>query len=403
MASEGTTAVVAETTPHEADGKHTIERLPLKRRFMYVTKRTVTEFTRHQCLELAAALTFYSVLSLFPALLALTSLLGLIGEPDATATAVLRVLRQAGQTDIADLLEGPVTSLASASGAGLALAIGLVGALWASSKYVVGFSRAMNRIYGVEEGRPVWKLRPQMLLITIVMLLIAGLVILGIVLSGSFARNIGAVIGIGEQTFRIWNLAKGPVILLLVIMAVAILYYFTPNVDKERFRILTVGSSLAILALIIATVGFGIYVSSYSQFSATYGSLAGVIIFLFWLWLTNTVLLAGAELDAELTRSQQLQKGIAAEEFIQLPPRDTAASRRVEAMHRKIIDEGRRMRLDAMALAPAGAATAGAATAGAATAGATAADGSAETAEHLDVDTVDLEPLPSEIARLAGY
>ena len=161
-------------------------------------------------------------------------------------------------------------------------------------------------------------------------------------------------------------------------------------------------AALAILALIIATVGFGIYVSSYSQFSATYGSLAGVIIFLFWLWLTNTVLLAGAELDAELTRSQQLQKGIAAEEFIQLPPRDTAASRRAEAMHRKIIDEGRRMRLDAMALAPAGAATAGAATAGAA-ATATAIDGSAETAEHLDVDTVDLEPLPSEIARLAGY
>lgn len=391
MASGATTAVAAETTPDK--GTTGTERLPGKRRLMYVAKRTGTEYTRNQCLELAAALTFYSVLSLFPALLALTSLLGLIGEPDATATAVLRVLRQAGQTDIANLLEGPVTSLAAASGAGLALAIGIAGALWASSKYVVGFSRAMNRIWGVEEGRPVWKLRPQMLLITIVMLLIAGLVILGIVLSGSFARDIGAVIGIGEQTFRIWNLAKGPIILVLVIVAVAILYYYTPNVQQERFRWLTVGSSFAILVWVAATVGFGIYVSNYAQFSATYGSLAGVIIFLFWLWLTNSVLLAGGVLDAELTRLRQLEDGIAAEEFVQLPPRDTAASRRADAMHRKIVAEGRELRVDTMALAPASAGAAASALADGATA-----------ADALDAaPEVALEPLPSEIARLAGF
>ena len=207
--------------------------------------------------------------------------------------------------------------------------------------------RDRNRIYEIDEGRPVWKLRPQMLLLTLALVLMAGLILLGVALSGGVARTIGDTIGLGSTAVAVWNIAKWPVILLLVIGMVALLYYFTPNVQQPKFRWMSPGAAVAILVAILASVAFGFYVSNFGSYNKTYGSLAGVIVFLLWLWIINNVLLLGAELDAELERSRQLQSGIAAEEAIQLPPRDTTASEKAEEKRAEAIAEARKIRQQA--------------------------------------------------------
>ena len=202
----------------------------------------------------------------------------------------------------------------------------------------------MNRIYEVEEGRPIWKLRPQMLLVTALVLVFAGATGLMLVVSGPIARTIGDVVGLGETAVTVWNIAKWPVMLALVIVIVAVLYYATPNVKQPKFRWVSVGSVIAILVWILASVLFAVYVTNFGSYNKTYGSLAGAIIFLLWLWITNLALLFGAEFDAELERGRQLQGGIEAEKTIKLPPRDTRASEKNQAKHQELIERGRRLR-----------------------------------------------------------
>jgi membrane protein len=202
----------------------------------------------------------------------------------------------------------------------------------------------MNRIHEVEEGRPVWKLRPVMLLVTLVTVILVSLVLLALVVSGPVAESLGNVIGLGSTAVLVWNIAKWPVILAVVVLIVALLYYATPNVKQPKFRWLSVGALLAILVWVVASAAFGFYVSNFSSYNKTYGSLAGVIVFLLWLWLTNIALLFGAELDAELERGRQLQAGVEAEETVQLPPRDTKVSDKNAAKRQKDIEQGRRLR-----------------------------------------------------------
>src|SRR5690606_13242605 len=290
----------------------------------YVLRRTVREMLRDQCTDLAAALTYYSVLSLFPALIAMLSLLALTGQQEDTVATVLDTLRQAGAASAADTLEPVLTELSQTPRAGLVLIGGLAVALWSASNYVNSFGRAMNRIYEIDEGRPIWKLRPVMLVLTALIVVLAALVALGLVITGPVARAIGDVVGLGAVAVTVWNVAKWPVMLAVVVI-VALLYFVTPNVRQPRFRWISVGAVVAILTWVVASALFGLYVASFSSYNAIYGSLAGVIVFLLWLWITNLALLFGAELDAELERGRELQAGVAAERRVQLPLKDDAA------------------------------------------------------------------------------
>lgn len=309
----------------------------------YIARRTLREFSDDQCTDLAAALTYYSVLALFPALLAVVSLLGLFGQQGKTDELV-GVLSDMGAGSVADTIRGPLAQLTENSSAGLALIVGVVGALWSASGYVGAFGRAMNRVYEIREGRPFWKLRPLMIVITLAAVILAGLVAIGLVVSGPLARAIGDAIGLGETAVTVWNIAKWPVLLFLAALVVAILYYATPNVRQPKFRWISVGAAVAIITWVIASALFGLYVSQFSNYNKTYGSLAGVIIFLLWLWITNLALLFGAELDAEMERGRQLQAGIPAADELQLPPRDTRVIDKTDAKDARDVEQGEQLR-----------------------------------------------------------
>jgi membrane protein len=345
MAREETGSAEREHAPSPEDGRKPDGPPDLtKRSWTYTAKAAFAEFGHDQCTDLAAALTYYSVLALFPGLLALVSLLGIFGQGQSTTQTMLDIVRQIGQGNAAEQLRGPLDQMTHTGSAGFALVFGLLGALWSASGYVGAFGRALNRIYQIDEGRPPWKLRPQQLLITAVSVVMAALVLVGLVLSGSVARSVGDAIGLGSGAVTVWNIAKWPVILLVVVALVAMLYYSTPNIKQPKFRWISVGASIAIITWIIGSILFGLYVSQFGHYNKTYGSLAGVIVFLLWLWITNLALLFGAEVDSELERARELQSGIEAEEVLQLPPRDTRGSDKRRAKRRKRVEQARALR-----------------------------------------------------------
>jgi membrane protein len=315
------------------------------RSWWYVARRTVREFSRDECTDLAAALTYYAVLSIFPAAIALVSLVGVFGQGRETTNALLDIVNDIGPKSAVDTLEGPLQDLSTAPGAGIALLVGVLVALWSASGYVGAFGRAMNRIYEVPEGRPFWKLRPTMIVITLVAVLLIAVLAVGLVVTGPLAESVGRTIGLGDTAVTAWDIAKWPVLLAIVVAIVAILYYATPNVKQPKFRWISVGALVAIMTWALASVAFGIYVATFATYNKTYGSLAGVIVFLLWLWITNLALLFGAELDAELERGREIQSGIAAEEEIQLPPRDTRKSEKAARKDEADVERGRRLRL----------------------------------------------------------
>ncbi len=317
----------------------------LRRRVWKVSlKRALNEFSRDECMDIAAALTYFGVLATFPALLALVSLLGVFGQGESTVNTLLDLVRAMGQGDAADTLRGPITGMVNSHAAGLTLLVGLVGAIWSASGYVGAFGRAMNRVYQIDEGRPFLRLRPLNLVLTIALIVMASLILLGLVVSGGVARAVGETLGLGDFSVSVWNIAKWPVMLVLLMVMVALLYWATPNVQQPRFRWLSVGAAVAIVVAVVGTIGLGIYVSGFGNYDKTYGSLAGVIVFLLWLWLINLSLLFGAEVDAELERGRQLQTGIVAEEAIQLPPRDTRKSDKSARKREELVDEGAELR-----------------------------------------------------------
>ncbi len=315
-----------------------------RRSWKYVLQKTIREFSSDQCTDIAAALTYFAVLSLFPGLIAVFSLLGVFGQDKAASDAVLGIVEQVAPGDTADTIRGPIEQMASSPAAGFALVTGILLAVWSASGYVGAFSRAMNRIYEIEEGRPFWKLKPTQLLVTIITIVLLVIAAIILVVSGSVTEAIGDALGIGDVPQTIWSIAKWPVLAFVVVLIVAILYYATPNAKQPKFRWISMGALLAIIVLALATLGFGFYVANFSNYDRTYGSLAGIVIFLLWLWIANLALLFGAEFDAELERGRQLQAGIAAEKDIQLPPRDTRRSDKAAEKERKDIEEGREIR-----------------------------------------------------------
>ena len=312
-------------------------------------KRAAGEFSKDKCTDLAAALTYFAVLSLFPALLAVVSLLGVFGQGQETVDAVMELFEGAAPEETLATLRGPIESLVNTPAAGIALITGIAGALWTASGYVGAFGRAMNRIYEVEEGRPFWKLKPAMVLLTAVLLLLVCVAGLMLVISGPIAAWVGDLVGLGETAVTVWGIAKWPALVLVVVVILAVLYGFSPNVKQPKFRWVSVGAIVALIVWAVATAGFVFYVSNFGSYNATYGSLAGVIVFLLWLWITNNALLFGAEVDAEIERARELQAGMEAEETILLPPRDTTASDKAEEKRQQTIDDAADVRREAQA------------------------------------------------------
>jgi len=311
-----------------------------RRSWRYVLRRTYREFGEDNCPDLAAGLTYYAVLSLFPAAIALVSLLGVVGQAQSSVDNVIKVLRPLVSGSTLDTIHPALDHIAASPGAGVGLVVGLLGALWSASGYVGAFGRAMNTVYEIGEGRPFWKLRPLMLVITLVAILLVACVLVMLVVSGPLADSIGSVIGLGSQAVTVWNIVKWPVIVLFVALIVAMLYYATPNVKQPRFRWLSVGAFVAIVIWILASVAFAFYVATFGSYDKTYGSLAGAVAGLLWLWITNVALLFGAELDSELERGRQLQAGIVAEEELQLPARDMRGIRKARKKEKKDLARG---------------------------------------------------------------
>lgn len=310
----------------------------------YIAKKTFREFTKDQCPDLAAALTYYGVLSMFPALLALVSLLGIFGQAEKTTEAMLEIAQRIAPGSTLEIIKQPIEELTRSSTAGFALVIGILTALWSASGYVGAFGRAMNRIYEVDEGRPFVKLRGTMLAVTLTTVIIVAVTAAMLVLSGPVAEAVGSAMGLGGVFLTAWNIIKWPVIVLLVVAVIATLYYATPNVKQPKFRWMSMGSFIALVVFVIASLGFGFYVANFGNYNKTYGAIGGVIVMLLWLWILNMSLLFGAEFDAEMERGRQLQGGIEAEESIQLPPRDTKKSDKMQKKEDEVIRDGEEIR-----------------------------------------------------------
>jgi len=293
-----------------------------KRSWFGVLRRTVKEFKDDNLTDWAAALTYYGVLAIFPALLALVSVLGLIG-PSATQPLIDN-LGAVAPGPAKQIVTSAVQNLQRNSGAaGVLFIVGIAGALWSASGYVAAFMRASNAIYDVGEGRPIWKTVPTRVLTTLVLLVMLAAVTIAVTLTGGLAQQVGKLVGIGDAAVTVWDIAKWPVILAVVITMFAILYWAAPNVKHPRFRWISPGSVVAVLLWIAASAGFAFYVAEFASYNKTYGALGGVIVFLVWLWISNIAILLGAEFNAELERGRQIEAGHPADREPFLEPRDT--------------------------------------------------------------------------------
>ncbi|WP_280889888.1 YihY/virulence factor BrkB family protein [Streptomyces sp. LBL] len=293
-----------------------------KRSWGAVLKGTLKEFKKDELTDRAAALTYYGILALFPALLALVSLLGVVGR--SATQQVLDNIQNLAPGAARDVLSNAVQQMQGNGGLGSIMAIvGLVLAVWSASGYVAAFIRSANAVYDVPEGRPVWKVMPVRLGVTVVLMVMAVISAVIVVFTGGLARQIGSALGLGDTFLTVWSIAKWPVLALLVTIMIAILYRATPNAKIRGFRWITPGSFLALLIWMIASAGFALYVANFGSYNKTYGALAGVIIFLVWLWITNLAILLGLEFDAELARQRAVEGGHPPEEEPYVQPRDT--------------------------------------------------------------------------------
>lgn len=318
------------------------EKMGLPVDWRFTLKSTLREFSDDQLTDRAAALTYFAILSMFPALIAMVSMLSLVGSDGSAISSLIDQLTTQGILPKNSGIEGPLgVLLAQTPAPGLGLVIGLVAALWSASNYVKGFGRAMNAIYEVPEGRSPIRLNLGMFALTAGLLVLAALALLLIAISGPLVETVGALLHVGDGAMAAWNLLKLPALAVVVVLMVALLYHFTPNVRPAKLRLLSVGALTAIAIAGLASIGFGFYVQliAASSYAKTYGALAGVILFLFWIWIMNVALLFGGELDAELERTRQLRAGVVAESRILLPPRDlagaTKAQRQADAFQRQ--------------------------------------------------------------------
>jgi membrane protein len=294
------------------------------RSWLGVLKRTVSEFREDNLTDWAAALTYYGVLAIFPAIIALISILGLVGS--SATQPLLDNVSTVAPGPAKTILTSAIQNLQkSQSAAGIIFVVGLAAAVWSASGYVAAFMRASNAIYDVEEGRPIWKTIPLRVGMTLVLVVLLAVSAVAVVLTGGLAKQVGDVIGIGSSAVTVWDVAKWPVLLLVVSLMFALLYWASPNAKQPGFRWITPGGLFAVIIWVIASAAFALYVANFSSYNKTYGALAGVVVFLVWLWISNIAILLGAELNAELERGRQIAAGHPPEREPFVEPRDTRA------------------------------------------------------------------------------
>jgi membrane protein len=312
----------APTAPKRAD--YAPEGAKRESGWFATIKRTATEFSEDNLTDWAASLTYYGLLALFPALIALVSIIGLVGDPQSTTKTVTDIITNIGPQSAADTFSGPIESITqNRSTAGFALVLSLLVALWSASSYVGAFMRASNVIYETPEGRPFWKLRPLQILVTLAMIILLAIVLLGLVLTGPVVDAVAGPIGVSGSAVKIWDIAKWPILMAVFVLMLSLLYYASPNVKQRGFKWVTPGSLVALVVWIVASAAFGFYVANFGSYDKTYGTLAGVIVLLLWLWITNLAILFGHQLNAERERSAEISEGVPrAEREIQLEPRD---------------------------------------------------------------------------------
>jgi membrane protein len=288
-----------------------------------VLKRTFKEFKDDNLTDWAAALTYYGILSIFPALLALVSILGLIGT--SATQPIIDNLGAVAPGPAKDIFTNAIKNLQGSSGAsGIFFVVGIAVAIWSASGYIAAFMRASNSIYDIEEGRPIWKTLPVRVGLTIALMLLTAVSAVGVAVSGDLAKKVGDIVGLGDTAVQVYNIAKWPILVILVSLMFALLYWAAPNVKQPGFKWISPGSVLAVIGWIIASVAFAFYVANFGSYNKTYGALAGPIIFLVWLWISNIMVLLGAEFNAELERGRQIEQGMRPEDkepFVE--PRDT--------------------------------------------------------------------------------
>jgi membrane protein len=286
-----------------------------------VLKRTIREFNADHLTDLAAALTYYGVLAIFPMLVVIVSLVGLLGH--SVSQSLIHNLSTVAPGTTKQILTNAIENIQRDRGAsGVAFVIGLVAAMWSASGYVAAFMRASNVVWDVEEGRPFYKTMPVRLVVTLITVVLLTVSAAAVVFTGSLAAKLGNLIGVGSTAVQVWDIAKWPVLALIVVVILAILYYTGPNVRQPGFRWVTPGGILAVVLWVLASAAFAFYVANFSSYNKTYGALASVVIFLVWLWITNIVILLGAELNAEIERGRQIEGGHPAEREPYLPLRD---------------------------------------------------------------------------------
>jgi membrane protein len=309
----------------------------------YVLRTTVREYSADGCTDLASGLTYRTVLSIFPALVALVSILSLFGQ-GGSVTSILDQAQGIVPADTWESVRPALESVLTTPAPGLGLLIGLLAGLWSASGYIKAFGRAMNRIHDVPEGRGAIKLTVQMYLLTALVLVMGAVGLLVVVLSGPIAEAVGGAIGLGSTALAVWGVAKWVLLAAIVVLVIALLYYATPNVRQPKFRWISMGAVLAIVVAMLASLGFFFYVSNFGNYNKTYGALGGVIVLLLWIYIINAILLFGAEVDSEIERGRELQAGIPAEEELQLPARDTKASDKRERKFAEDVARARALR-----------------------------------------------------------
>jgi membrane protein len=298
-----------------------------RRSWVDALTRTVKEFKQDNLTDWAAALTYYGILAIFPALIALVSILGLVGS--SATQPLIDNLGKVAPGPAKDIVISAIKNLQQNQGAaGILFFVGLAGAIWSASGYVGAFMRASNAIYDIEEGRPIWKTIPVRVLTTLVMLALLVLSAIAVVLTGGLADQAGKLLGLGSTVLTVWDIVKWPVLLLVVSFMFAFLYWAAPNVRHPRFRWLSPGGILAVVLWVVASAAFAFYVANFGSYNKTYGALGGVITFLVWLWISNIAVLLGAELNAELERGRRIEHGFPREREPFAEPRDT---RKMEA------------------------------------------------------------------------
>lgn len=321
----------------------TVRGLP-RAAWAFAARRVFHGFVRHRGIDSAAGLTYFSALAFFPAALTVVAAFSLGNGRGNAATVILDIVDEVAQKSTVDAIRGPLTELFTVTNPGIGLAIGLLLSLWSLSSYATAFGRAVNSVYELEEGRQLWKFRGTMLVLSVFLLLVFAGIFTLLLATPRIAAAIAGSLGIGEPWVAVWSVGRWPVLLGLVTLLIAVLYYFTPNVRHGRMRWVSFGAVFVVLVSGVASALFALYVVAVGTYDRIYGWLGGAIAILIWLYITNLVLVLGAEVDAEVVRLRQLGAGIAAEAIVQLPMRDTTRNLMLARQRAADEAEGRAIR-----------------------------------------------------------